>query len=153
MASNEEMAAVFRWAKSHGYWKSLPPGAQPYLSDVKLVTLELPPEISPRPVTVFMGQDEFSAGPYVVGDLVRYSPHSPEHETPEGDADALALYHGLTGCVATICRQDDAACYLRYPQGVFSKATGQQVMLHGQRLVPGGIRIDPVSLLPVHQEK
>lgn len=150
VGSDDDMKQVYRWAKHHSYWKSLPNSPAPYLQDIKLVTITLPYALAGHPVTVFMQQKEYASAPYVVGDLVRYSPHGDDHEVPQGDADKLALYHGLSGCVATLCRQGDRSCYRRYEQGVFTKKTGQQINLRTGRVIPGGHRIDPVSLLPVH---
>jgi hypothetical protein len=139
---------VFQWAKTHGYWKSLPASVTPYTTGVKLVTIKMPGVA--HPVTVFMQQEEFESAPYVVGDLVRYTPHDGLREIPPGDADHLALYHGLTGCVATLCRLEDGECFRRYLSGVFTKAHGKPVDLKSGAIKSNGIQIDPVSLLPVH---
>jgi hypothetical protein len=149
VGSATDMKQVYHWAKTHGYWKHLPNSLAPYLKDVKLVTITLPPALASHPVTVFMQQEEYASAPYVVGDLVRYSPHGSDHEVPRGNADDIALYHGLTGCVATLCRQSDPACYKRYRQGVFTKMQGEQVSLQTGKIIPDGLHIDPISLLPV----
>lgn len=149
VGSAEDMQRVYHWAKAHGYWRSLPSSPAPYLRDVKLITISLPGSQGARRVTVFMQQAEYASAPYVAGDLVRYSPHDLAHESPRGNADDLALYHGLTGCVATLCRQSDPACFKRYRQGVFTKSQGTQVDPKTGKLVPGGVQIDPHSLLPV----
>lgn len=144
------MKGVLEWAKKHGYWESLPGSASPYLEDVKLVTIELPHSMAQHPVTVFVTSEEYAEAPYRVGDMVRYSPHGSDHETPpRRDADDIALFHGLTGCVALLCHKNDRTCEKRYTRGVFTKAAGEQVDLHTGRVVPGGLRIDPVSLLPM----
>lgn len=150
VGSATDMKQVYHWAKTHGYWKSLPDSLAPYLHDVKLVTITLPRGLARHPVTVFMQRTEYASAPFIVGDLVRYSPHGSDHEAPKDNADDLTLYHGLTGCVATLCRQGDSACYKRYRQGVFTKAQGKQVNLQTGKLILGGLRIDPISLLPQH---
>lgn len=149
VGSADDMRRVYHWAKTHGYWKSLPASPAPYLRDIKLVTIDVASSKSPRPVTVFMQQTEYASAPYVVGDLVRYSPHDLAHESPQGNADGLALYHGLTGCVATLCRQSDPACFKRYRQGVFTKPQGMQIDLQSGETLPDGEHIDPHSLLPI----
>jgi hypothetical protein len=147
VGSDADTARVFRWAKAHGYWKNLPAAVQPYLRDVKLVTIA---GEAGHPVTLFMLKTEYASAPYHVGDLVRYAPHDAAHdETAQGGPADLALFHGLTGCVATLCQKGDAACFKRYRQGAFTTAHGQQISLATGHLIPEGARIDPVSLLPV----
>lgn len=149
VGSAADMTRVYHWAKAHGYWKSLPNTLSPYLHDVRLVTLALPHSVSKRPVTVFMQIEEYAAAPLSIGSLVRYSPHGVHHDVPaKADAEELALYHGLTGCVAVLCRKHDAACFKRYRQGVFTKAHGQPVSLRSGKPIPGGAAINPVSLFP-----
>lgn len=146
-----DMDAVFHWAKTHGYWKSLPTSMPPYLRDVQLVTIEVPKGEASQPVTLFMLRTEFTAAPYHVGDLVRYAPHDAAHdEAVTGSADDLALFHKLTGCVAVLCQQGDGACMARYQQGAFRHTDGQQVSLATGQPVSPSARIDPVSLLPLH---
>ena len=149
VGSDAEMQSVYRWAKAHGYWKSLPNSPVPYLHDVKLVTIALPRSIAKQPVTVFMQVEEYNPAPLITGTLVRYSPHGSAHEAPpKADANELALYHGLTGCVAVLCGAHDTACFKRYRQGVFTKAHGQPVNPKTGTLIAGGESIDPISLLP-----
>lgn len=150
IGSDADLRRVFAWARRHGYWKALPESVAPYLQDVKLVTIALPPPLARHPVTVFVTHEEFAVSPYPVGALVRYSPHGADHETPpKADADDAALFHGLTGCVALLCRAGDGACAQRYVEGVFTKADGRQVDQATGKVIPGGQRIDPNSLLPV----
>lgn len=146
-----DMTEVYHWARTHGYWKDLPASIEPYLRDVKLVTIALPKRMASQPVTLFMLQSEYAAAPYHLGDLVRYAPHDAAHdETAKGSPDDLALFHRLTGCLATLCQKGDSACFARYRQGAFTTTHGQAVSLETGRLIPAGQRIDPVSLLPVH---
>lgn len=147
VGTDADMVRVFQWAKARGYWKSLPATVQPYLRDVKLVAIA---GESGQRVTVFMLQSEYASAPYHVGDLVRYAPHDAAHdETAQGGPADLALFHGLTGCVATLCQKSDAACFKRYQQGAFTTSHGQQISLATGSLIPKGARIDPVSLLPI----
>lgn len=150
VGTDADMKQVFRWARHHSYWHSLSASVTPYLKYVKLISIRLPASEASQPITVFMQIEEFTSAPLVPGELVRYSPHGIPPDVPlKGPAEA-ALYHGLTGCVATLCRQSDRNCYKRYEQGVFTKKTGQQVNLQTGDIVPGGHRINPVSLLPEH---
>lgn len=145
-----DLREVLHWAKTHGYWKKLPTSITPYLRDVQLVTIALPKKMASHPVTLFMLRTEYASAPYHVGDLVRYAPHDAAHdETATGSPADLALFHDLTGCVATLCHKGDGACFARYRQGAFTTSHGQAVSLATGHLVHGGARIDPVSLLPV----
>lgn len=146
------MTRVYYWAKAHGYWKSLPDSPEPYLQHLTMVTIALPGAQANHPVTVFLQNEEFSTSPLAVGTLVRYSPHGQRHEAPpHADARELALYHGLTGCVATLCRPHDSACFKRYRQGIFTKTAGKPVNPRTGTIMQGEGGIDPVSLLPKHQ--
>ena len=151
VGSAADMATVFHWAKAHRYWKNLPLSAESYLRDVQLVTISVPKRLSSQPVTLFMLQSEYAAAPYHVGDLVRYAPHDAAHdEAAKGSPAYLALFHGLSGCVATLCQKNDKACFARYRQGAFNTTHGQSLDLETGRLIQGGIRIDPTSLLPTY---
>lgn len=146
-----DMTQVFHWAKAHGYWKSLPASMPPYLRDVQMVTIEVPKGEASQSVTLFMLRTEFAAAPYHVGDLVRYAPHDAAHdEAATGSADDLALFHNLTGCVAVLCQQGDGTCMARYRQGAFRYTDGQQVSTTSGAPVSRGVRINPISLLPLH---
>src|SRR5699024_7649578 len=129
----------------HGYWQTLPDSFAPYLRDVKLVTIS--PSGQRVLMKVFMARSEYEAAPLVVGDLVRYKPHDGSREAPS-DPTAKRLFHGLTGCVATLCSQADISCQSRYRPGVFTPG-GRQVNRKTGNLLADGIRIDPVSLQPV----
>ncbi|BFI96584.1 MAG: hypothetical protein RSP_20940 [Rhodanobacter sp.] len=146
-----DMNQVFHWAKTHGYWKSLPASITPYLRDVQMVMIDVPKGTTNQSLTLFMLRTEFTAAPYHVGDLVRYAPHDAAHdETATGSADDLALFHNLTGCVAVLCQKGDGTCLARYRQGAFRHTDGQQVSTISGLPVSPGTRIDPVSLLPLH---
>lgn len=145
-----DMNQIFHWAKTHGYWKSLPVSITPYLRDVQMVTIDVPKGAASQPVTLFMLRTEFTAAPYHVGDLVRYAPHDAAHdEAATGSADDLALFHNLTGCVAVLCQKGDGTCFARYRQGAFRHTDGQQISTTSGLLVSPSTRIDPVSLLPL----
>ncbi len=145
VGTDAELKHVFHWARAHDYWQSLPDSFSPYLHDVKLVTIS--PSDQRAPMKVFMARSEYEAAPLVVGDLVRYKPHDGTREAP-AEPMAKRLFHGLTGCVATLCSQADASCQSRYRRGVFTPG-GRQVNRKTGNLLADGIRIDPVSLQPV----
>ena len=145
------MTEVLHWAKTHGYWTNLPASEQTYQRDVKLIRIAFPKGMTSEPVTLFMLQTEYHSAPYHVGDLVRYAPHDAAHdEAAKGTPADLALFHRLTGCLATLCQKGDKACFARYQQGAFTTTHGNAVSLETGRLIQSAARIDPVSLLPVH---
>lgn len=148
VANRDDMERVYRWAKHHGYWKSLPGSLPPYLTNIKMVTIT-PDEVpGSRPVIVFMQRSEYEAAPLRTGDLVRYTPHTSDAEAPKGDPPGMTLFRGLTGCVATLCAQSDKACLKRYQKGLFTTDTGRPVSLGTGKIIQSGSGIDPVSLLP-----
>lgn len=149
VGGERELRQVQGWAMTHGYWQTLPRDAAPYLRDIRLVTITVPADGSDHAVTLFMQEEEFASAPLQVGDFVRYAPHDPAHEVPKGDADGLALYHGLTGCVALLCRRDDADCAARYRPGIYTAAQGRPVDLASGAAVADGAAIDPQTLLPL----
>lgn len=149
VGGESELRQVQGWAMSHDYWQALPRDAAPYLRDIRLVTISVPANGGTQDVTLFMQEEEFTSAPLQVGDFVRYAPHDPAHEVPKGDADGLALYHGLTGCVALLCRRDDADCVTRYRSGVYTATRGQPVNLASGVVAADGATIDPQTMLPI----
>lgn len=145
VASDEELAQVVHWAKQQGYWQSLPSALAPYLKYIKLVTITS--SASHESMTLFIMQREYEAAPLNVGDRVRYRPHSPEWEASK-DPKASALFHGPTGCVATLCAQADSGCLRGFRNGVFT-LKGKPINPETGKLLPQGIAIDPISLRPV----
>lgn len=151
VGSNADMRRIYDWAKAHGYWRSLPDAATPYQQDLRPVAIKLPSV--KRPVTVFIQFEEYESALYVPGSLVRYKYHGTHHLPPaHADAAELALYHGLSGCVASLCGVHDAACASHYRPGVFSVARGLPINLRTGAVMPGGTLIDPISLMPRSQQ-
>lgn len=150
IGTNADIERVYRWARTHGYWKSLPHATAPYLKYVELVTITPSEKPGARPVIVFMQRSEFNAAPYTEGDLVRYTPHTSDMEAPRGHPDGMKLFRGLTGCVATLCSQTDKPCLSQYRMGLFTKHEGKAISLKTGRILKNDTGIDPVSLLPNH---
>ena len=148
IGTKADIKRVYRWARAHGYWKNLPYYTAPYLKYVELVTIAPSGKPDVRPVTVFMQRSEFNAAPYIVGDLVRYTPHTSDMEAPKGHPAGMALFRGLTGCVATLCSQTDKPCLSQYRMGLFNKHDGKAISLKTGRILKNDNGIDPVSLLP-----
>lgn len=150
IGTKADIERVYRWARTHGYWKSLPHATGPYLKYVELVTITPSEKPGARRVTVFMQRSEFNAAPYTEGDLVRYTPHTSDMEAPKGHPAGMKLFRGLTGCVATLCSQTDKPCLSRYRMGLFTKHEGKAISLKTGRILKNDTGIDPVSLLPNH---
>lgn len=150
IGTKADLKRVYHWARTHGYWKRLPHSTAPYLKYVELVTITPSGKPGARPVTVFMQRSEFNAAPYTEGDLVRYTPHTSDLEAPKGHPDGMKLFHGLTGCVATLCSQTDKPCLSQYRMGLFTKHDGKAISLKTGRILKNDPGIDPVSLLPKH---
>lgn len=142
-----DMLQVKQWAKANGYWKHLPEPDDPYARTVRAATIAVTTAQGERRMTVFMQKAELSTDTYRAGDLVRYSPHNYALERPEGSAQDMALFRGLTGCVATLCRQEDRSCDGRHPHGVYTKAQGHPVDPDTGAPLKQGVTIDPQTLL------
>lgn len=150
IGTDADMKRVFRWAKHHGYWKSLPTSAGPYLKRLQLMTIAPDSSRQAASITVFMPKREFEAAPYHVGALVRYRSHGQDVDEPENPV-ALAFFKGLTGCIVTLCSREDKACRHRYKPGVYTPE-GHQVDPDTGEVMAGGVTIDTVSLLPESSE-
>ncbi len=148
VGTTKEMNEVFTWAKSHGYWQDLPAEFAPYPKFTKMVTIAVSEgEQKGKKLTVFMTREEYESAKYNIGDMVRYSPHDPNWEAPT-NPQARKLFYGVTGCVATICGQNNAACLGRYKEGIFNPE-GQQISLDTGQPISNGWEINPRSLLPI----
>lgn len=152
VADEKEMRELYRWARAHGYWKSLAPDEKTYLHSVKILSLSVatPDRRERRSITALMTPKEFAAGVLKVGDQVRYSPHDPEHIREDRPTDSNArAYWDLVGCIQLVCGARDKSCRTRYRSGVYRHDDGREVDPRTGRIVAHGARIDPVSLLPV----
>lgn len=151
IATPAQVQAVYRWARAHGYWKSLPATSHAYLSFVQPVSLSVPTPTGPRSVTVLMTSEEFKASPLKPGALVRYSPHDAAHEAITYENAAKQAYWLLVGCVAQLCAPGDGDCMGRYRGGLYSRDSGAQLSIGSGRPLEGGTVINPLTLLPVVQ--
>lgn len=150
-ATSAELAAVFRWAHAHGYWQTLPAHRHGYVQFMQLLSLAVATPAGPRSVSVLMSREEYDAGPFERGALVRYSPHDAAHDAITYGDPARQAYWALVGCVAQLCAVGDGACIARYRQGLFNRRTGVQLEMDTRRAMRGGATIDPHTLLPVRQ--
>ncbi|MDY0013663.1 MAG: hypothetical protein RBS40_12315 [Rhodocyclaceae bacterium] len=141
IATNEEMSRLFQWAKPR-IWRDFQEDEADYLRRNRLFIL--PADEAGTPVMVHMSHEEFRRVSFEPGDLVRYIPHI-RGAHPGVDE---SLYSDLAGCIAVLCRASDQACISRYRTGVFRRTDGIQIDFKTGRPQPGGVVIDPVSLLP-----
>jgi hypothetical protein len=151
VADDKDMRKLYRWARTHGYWKSLAPDEMTYLHSVKILSLSVttPDRRARRSITALMTPKEFAAGELRAGDQVRYSPHDPEHIRKDRPADPKArAYWDLVGCIQLVCGARDKSCRQRYRSGVYRREDGREVDPGTGRILAHGARLDPVSLLP-----
>lgn len=149
IATPTQMRTIFRWARRHGYWKTLPPGGRGELKYVQLVSLSVPDPTGHRSVTVLMTRQEFKAAGMHLGAFVRYSPHDAAHDAISYKDPVHQAYWVLVGCVAQLCAPGDRACVSRYKPGRFSHKTGHQLHLVSGQPMAHGTVIDPLTILPV----
>jgi hypothetical protein len=143
IASDDEMHAVYRWAKQ-GVWKQLLDDEADYLERNRLFVL--PADERGQQVLVHMSHDEFRRVTFQEGDLVRYTPRMAGNDgaTP----GTKSIYSSLAGCIAILCRAEDQKCQQQYRPGVYRRGDGVQLDARTDKPVKGGIAIDPISLLP-----
>ena len=148
VATEEEFHRVFDWAKAHDMWKSLPENFNSYMANVKLVQIDIsaanPKEVE-APINLFMQIEEYTPAPPAIGDLVRYAPHDKEHYVTPDQQDRYALFYGLTGCIAILCRKEDKACFNGFGPGAYRKDTGAQIDPATNEIKANGSRIDTVT--------
>lgn len=154
VASPKQMNTVFHWARSHGYWQKVPADGHEYLDFTQLLSVSVPSASGAKSVSVLMTREEYNAGPLKPGALVRYAPHESfgnsaayrnaiTHKDPVKES-----YWWVLGCVAQLCSPQDTSCRSRYRQGRFSWHTGHQLQLNTGDVLPHGLVIDPMTLLP-----
>lgn len=152
VGTDKELGSAYQWATRHRYWRNLPKGKSSYLAAANLIAVIPPPSNSlASPSALLMGRDEFNTVKIEPGDLVRYAPHRKAHEAPQGDATALAIYWGATGCIAVLCKAQDKGCFGRYQEGTFSRDTGEQIDAVRGTPIPGGTAIDTTTWLPLNK--
>lgn len=153
VANASQMKTVFRWARTHGYWKSLPADGHGYLPFVQLVSVSVPAASGTRSVSVLMTRKEFKSGPLKPGALVRYSPHDAAHDAISYKDPAKEAYWKLVGCVAQLCAPGDTGCIRRYRPGKFDRHSGVQLSLDGHRPALNGVAVNTTTLLPTVSHK
>lgn len=141
IATDEEMRRLYGWAKPR-IWRDFQDDEADYLRRNRLFVL--PADRAGAPVMVHMSHEEFRRVGFEPGDLVRYIPHV-RGAHPGADE---SLYSDLAGCIAVLCRASDPACASQYRTGVFRRADGVELVFRTQQPKPGGVVVDPVSLLP-----
>jgi hypothetical protein len=141
VATDDEMRKIYRWGKS-GPWKNFPDDEADYIARNRVFTL--PADSKGTPLMLHMSHEEYRRVAFHEGDLVRYTPRMAGHE----GGPAPSIYSSLSGCIMVLCRADDKVCAERYRTGVFRFSDGVQIDSKTQEVVPGGVTIDQLSLLP-----
>ncbi|WP_018607958.1 hypothetical protein [Uliginosibacterium gangwonense] len=145
VATEQQSKKIFAWARSHGYWKSLPASDGKFWKAIQLVSLRVKGK---RSVTVLISQTEAKAAPFILGDWGRYAPHRGGVEKPaEDDKDGLAYWNAL-GCVLVICRGEASFCEGHYVSGIYRTSDGIALKDDGRTVDIAVRSIDPYSMLP-----
>lgn len=143
IADTRDAARLFHAMRASGHWAGLPAGAQAFWAHVQPAVIDA----GDAAFVVLTGRDEMRAAPLVVGDLVRYSPHRGRFEVPPADAVGAA-YWAVDGCVATLCRAADHACFERYAAGVFRTSDGTQLSSASLAPLAYGKAVDIATMVP-----
>lgn len=146
-ATDKQAAAIFRWARAHGYWKGLPADVKGFQKTVQIMAVEIQGPQGPKDLTLLMGRPDFEAVGIAVGDTVRFRPHPSTAGSPE--TQASDPYWQLFGCIAVLCRAEDRACARRYVPGIYRHADGVALDADSGAPIHGGIRIDTGTYLPL----
>ena len=149
VATDSEVGQVYEWARENGYWSEIPDDRERFIRTMRLVSVTIPGPDGPEDWTLIMGREHFSAIHIAPGDFVRYTPHQTQLAAGQFDDPAEAAYWNLYGCIAVLCRAEDAACPARYRPGVFNRDNGVQLDLHSGAPLIGGTRIETGTYLPL----
>lgn len=144
LATPDQAASLLGEARRRGLWSDMPGSPEAFGAGVLPVSIAVAPG---RSITMLVGRDELDAVDFKPGDVVRYAPARWRHE-PEVTAGPLAPYWRLIGCLAALCRAEDADCAPRHRPGLYRRADGVELNRSGEPLADGA-RIDPVTLLPL----
>lgn len=140
VATDDEMRRLYRWAKA-GPWKDFADDEADYIKRNRVFVL--PADAQDTPVMLHMSHEEYGRLTFHAGDLVRYTPRMAGHA-----GDGPSIYSALAGCIAVLCRAADTACVGQYRSGVYRRSDGALLDFSSGQVIPGGITIDPLSLLP-----
>lgn len=143
IATADDATTLFTTMRARRRWTALPAGADAFWRHVQPVAMEAGGAI----FVVLTGREEMRAAPLAVGDFVRYSPHRGQFEVPPTEARATA-YWAVDGCVATLCRARDRACFERYVSGVYRTDDGLQLSPASFAPLPRGTTIDTTTMAP-----
>jgi len=100
-----------------------------------------------RSITVLAATDEVRAMRLLPGTLIRFAPHRGLHEKPRPNDP----YWVGIGCVAPLCAPGDTLCASGYHEGLYRLSDGAALDDTGRRAIPGGVRIDTMSMRPASE--
>lgn len=150
VASDKEAIKVFRWAKSHGHWPTLPDDESAFVKLVQVMSIAVPNDGETTELTLLMSREEFETSEIYPGDFARYTSHLfDEPMSATFESKTARLYWDLFGCIAVLCRADDKDCPNRYAPGVYRVKDGIGLDPEtGKPLTPVR-KVDPETYFPL----
>jgi hypothetical protein len=145
VADEAQTKKIFTWARSHGYWKNLPPESDKFWKYNQTVSVNVKGKYS---ITVLTMQSEAQAAPFKIGDWARFAPHRSDRDKPAADDLDGLKYWATGGCVQILCRGDKSICDGHYVQGLYQLNDGTALKDDGKTPDPEVRAIDTHSMLP-----
>lgn len=141
---SRQTGKYFHEARSQGVLGNLPDDESRFAQAIQPVVVQ----IDQTTAKIYLiSQQEAKASEFHSGDLVRFSPHRGGREMPPSHDPAAVTYWNTLGCVAVLCRAEDAACRQRYKEGIYRLSDGQALNVNGEPIADHSA-IDPGSMLP-----
>jgi hypothetical protein len=140
VATPGQTAVILSDAQRAGAWHLFPPSPAAFSAKIEPISINFAPG---RSITVLSAAWETQILRLSPGELIRFAPHRGLHEKPRPHDP----YWVGVGCVALLCAAGDTACERGYRPGLYRISDGALLDSTG-KLVPGGIRIDTISMRP-----
>lgn len=150
VATDDQAVSVYRWAKQHNYWPTLPNNEADFLKYVQVISVSVSGGRDPVEFTLLMAREEFDVTEIFPGDYVRYTPHTiSEPRSQTYDGETARIYWDLFGCIAVLCRADDPECPNQYTDGIYRRSDGVALMVDGSTPKEPAHRIDTETYFPL----
>ncbi len=144
VATPPQSKALLAQAQATGLWRVFPVGQTVFAQKIQPISISFAPGHS---ITVLAGAAEVQMLRLRTGDLIRFAPHRGLHEKPRPNDP----YWVGIGCVAPLCAPGDTLCASGFHPGLYRLSDGAELDDSGQHALPGGIRIDTMSMRPKPQ--
>jgi hypothetical protein len=141
VATPAQSAALLARAQAAGFWRLFPPRAPEFSEKIQPISVSFAPGHS---ITVLAGADETRMLRLRTGEIIRFAPHRGLHEKPRPNDP----YWVGIGCVAPLCAPGDTLCASGFHPGLYRLSDGAELDDSGLHALPGGIRIDTMSMRP-----